>query len=142
LSSIVGLSSLVGIAGQTWSIIFSAIEPGLRLCITEALADLVARRGDLDRLRTLADDDFVGVHVRYLLAEVLIRRGDLDALRARTDDGDGSAASRLADVLPAGTWKGCRPGSTPATGTPPLGWTWFWNGGARVKKRNGRAGSA
>ena len=52
------------------------------------LADLLARRGDLDELRTRADagDDYA--------AMLLVR-----LLRTRADNGDGHAAGQLADLL-------------------------------------------
>jgi hypothetical protein len=63
------------------------------------LADLLARRGDLDGLRARADHD--GEAARQL-AELLEERGDLDEagkiLRARAD-GDGEAAWQLAELL-------------------------------------------
>jgi hypothetical protein len=65
------------------------------------LADLLAARGDLDRLRALADagDDHAGVRLAGLLAV----RGELDGaeqlLRVAADGGYWDAAEQLADVL-------------------------------------------
>ena len=62
-----------------------------------ALADLLAKRGDVDELRDRADagDKNSAWHLAVLLAE----RGDLDELRDRADAGDRDAAMRLADLL-------------------------------------------
>ena len=61
------------------------------------LAELLARRGDLDRLRARVDvgDEYAAWHLAALLAE----RGDLDELRAQADAGDGAAAVQLAELL-------------------------------------------
>ena len=69
------------------------------------LADLLARRGDLEeaaqilRARAVAGDGYATGQ----LADLLIGRGDLDEtvqlLRARADTGDLMAAIRLADLL-------------------------------------------
>ena len=61
------------------------------------LADLLARRGDLDQLRARADDG--DGESAWELAGLLAGRGDLDQLRARADAGDGYAAWRLAGLL-------------------------------------------
>ena len=60
------------------------------------LADLLARRGDLDELRARADagDEWAARGLAGLLAE----RGDLDELRARADADNGHAAYFLADL--------------------------------------------
>jgi TIR domain len=60
----------------------------------EPLAELLAKRGDLDELRARASaDDYAADQLARLLAE----RGDLDELRARADAGDRFAALRLAE---------------------------------------------
>jgi len=65
------------------------------------LADLLARRGDLDELRARADAGSQSAANR--LAHVLAERGDLDEaaqiLRARADAGNRDAADQLADLL-------------------------------------------
>ena len=65
------------------------------------LARLLARRGDLDGLRSLANADEWCV-IREL-ADLLARRGDLDEaeqiLRARADAGDWRTEGPLADLL-------------------------------------------
>ena len=61
------------------------------------LADLLARRGDLDELRTRADAGDRDAAIK--LADLLARRGDLDELQARADAGDEFAATRLAGLL-------------------------------------------
>ena len=92
----------------------------------EMLAELRARRGDVDRLRAQAagngtatvlgaqypsgagDGDVDGLRARadagddlaaMQLAGLLVDRGDLDELRARADAGDRAAAWQLADLL-------------------------------------------
>ena len=65
------------------------------------LAELLARRGDLDqaeqllRARADAGDDYAAKRLAGLLAE----RGDLDKLRARADAGDRYSAMQLAELL-------------------------------------------
>jgi hypothetical protein len=67
----------------------------------EQLADLLARRGDLDQLRARADagDEYAARQLVRLLTE----RGDLDGaeqiLRTRADADDRIAAMQLADLL-------------------------------------------
>ena len=61
------------------------------------LAELLARRGDLDELRTRADAD--DPYAAALLTHLLAERGDLNELRTRADAGDYFAAVRLADLL-------------------------------------------
>ena len=93
------------------------------------LARLLAERGDLDELRARADAGDRDAAVR--LAELLAERGDLDELRARADAGDGNAAWRLAGLLAErGDLDGqvCAAGPTPATGTPPGSWPGCWPG--------------
>ena len=63
------------------------------------LADLLARREDLDGLRTRADTGDSDAAER--LADLLARHGDLDGLRARANVGDWDASRRLADLLEA-----------------------------------------
>ena len=63
----------------------------------EKLADLLARRGDLDELRARADAG--DKHAASRLAGLLAERGDLDELRARADAGDWMATWPLADLL-------------------------------------------
>ena len=61
------------------------------------VADLLAERGDLDGLRTRADagDQASAWH----LADLLVKRGDLNELRVRAGEGDHSAAWRMAELL-------------------------------------------
>ncbi len=61
------------------------------------LADLLARRGDVDGLRARADagDMFAPCQ----LADLLAQRGDMDGLRARADTGNKASARQLADLL-------------------------------------------
>ena len=61
------------------------------------LADLLAKREDLDELRARADigDEYAAEELARLLAE----RGDLGELRIRADTGDRFAAMRLAELL-------------------------------------------
>ena len=61
------------------------------------LAELLARRGDLDELRARADAG--DALAAFLLAELLAECGDLDELRARADAGDTIAAQLLTKVL-------------------------------------------
>ena len=61
------------------------------------LAELLADRGDLGRLRGRADAGDRAAAVR--LAELLADRGDLGGLRARADAGDADADLRLAGLL-------------------------------------------
>jgi hypothetical protein len=61
------------------------------------LAGLLARRGDLDGMRALADTG-TGM-ARVYLAAMLGARGDLEELRTRADAGDEAAAARLAELL-------------------------------------------
>ena len=61
------------------------------------LAELLAKRGDLDGLRTRADAGDISAAMR--LADLLAERGDLDGLRTRADVGDRDAARRLASLL-------------------------------------------
>jgi hypothetical protein len=61
------------------------------------LAELLARRADLDGLRARADAG--DEHAASRLAQLLGWRGDLDGLRARADAGDEHAARRLAQLL-------------------------------------------
>ena len=111
------------------------------------MADLLAKRGDLDGLRARADtgDD----HAATRLADLLAKHGDLDELQARADTGDEHAAWQLADLLakhgdldelepcadtgdrfptPCGwptcwpstaTWMSSKPAPTPAIWMPP-----------------------
>jgi hypothetical protein len=60
------------------------------------LADLLARHGDLEELRTRADTD---QYAAWALAELLARNGDLGELRARADAGDETAAFQLPWLL-------------------------------------------
>ena len=62
-----------------------------------AVADLLARRGDLDELRSraAAGDE----HAAMQLADLFARHGDLDELRRLADTGDVSAATLLAGQL-------------------------------------------
>jgi len=89
------------------------------------LAGLLVGRGDADGLRARADagDRFAA----ELLADLPAGRGDADGaeqvLRAAADAGDEEAALERARLLTQrGTWTGCAPRPTPATGTPPGGW--------------------
>jgi TIR domain len=65
---------------------------------TWQLADLLARRGDVDGLRARADagDEAAAVTLAKLLAKLLAERGDVDGLHARADAGDWDAAELLA----------------------------------------------
>ena len=63
------------------------------------LAELLARRGDLDGLRARADAG--DEHAAERLAGLLADRDDLDGLRARADAGDRYAARELAELLEA-----------------------------------------
>ena len=66
--------------------------------VIRELADLLARRGDLDGLRAQANAG--NGYAAGQLARLLADRGDLDELRARADAGDEDAAWRLAGLLP------------------------------------------
>lgn len=59
----------------------------------ERLAELLARRGDLNGLRARADAG------DRRAATLLAEHGDLDGLRARVNGGDGAATERLAELL-------------------------------------------
>ncbi len=61
------------------------------------MAELLAKRGDVDGLRARADEG--DADAARELADVLAGRGDLDGLRAQTDAGDEIAARRLIDLL-------------------------------------------
>jgi len=61
------------------------------------LADLLARNGRLDELRTRADVGDLDAASR--LADLLAEQGNLDELRIRADQYDGNAIFRLADLL-------------------------------------------
>ena len=61
------------------------------------LAELLARRGDIDGLRTRADA--AGSAAARRLAGLLAKRGDLEGLRTRADTGDHQAAGGLAELL-------------------------------------------
>ena len=67
------------------------------------LADLLAKRGDLDGaiqiMRAWSDDRWWGEEAAGRLAELLAERGDLNRLRARADAGNWEAAWRLARLL-------------------------------------------
>ncbi len=71
--------------------------------VARRLADLLARRGDLDEavevLRAQADADTGDWEAASRLADLLARRGDLEGLRARADAGDRDARGQLADLL-------------------------------------------
>ena len=80
------------------------------------LADLLAKRGDLDGLRARADAGDGAAASR--LAELLAERGDLDGLRDRADAGDGAPPRGWPSCWPsAATSTSCGPWPTPATGT-------------------------
>ena len=61
------------------------------------LAELLARRGDLDELRARADAGELGAARR--LDGLLAERADLDGLRARVEAGDRYAADAVAGLL-------------------------------------------
>ena len=71
------------------------------LAAASRLAELLAKRGDIDELRALADAG--NPSAAEGLADLLAKRGDLDGavqvLRARADAGDLLAALSLAELL-------------------------------------------
>jgi hypothetical protein len=62
----------------------------------DLLAELAAKRGDLEELRRLVDDGNENAADR--LAELAAERGDLEQLRRLVDDGNENAADRLAEL--------------------------------------------
>ena len=91
-------------ASARWRLLYRYAIPLYRLAADAdsredawRLAELLARRGDLDELRARADAG--DPNAAWRLAELLRERGDLDELRARADAGDGPAVWRLAELL-------------------------------------------